>query len=233
MEYLKWNEKKISDFSHDSLAAFYSSGFVFTRIDRGVMHQTRSARIDLKQFELSSENRRIMKKTDGLELTSRTLPIPEAEYDWNIAKLGKDFYETKFGPGIFSAQKIKEILTSADSSNFNKLLVYSFNKKIIGYAICFEAAGKESGFMHYSYPFYDLTVTDANGAPMKDLGLGMMLRAIIDSQSRGLRYIYIGSLQRPADSYKLQFSGLEWFDKTTWNKDAEQAKAILTETHER
>jgi hypothetical protein len=53
------------------------------------MYQTRSLRIDLSKFELSSENKRILKKNNSLLLTTYSLPYPD--YYWQIGKLGKEF----------------------------------------------------------------------------------------------------------------------------------------------
>ncbi len=221
MAYLHWDERTITDHSDTAITAMYDRGYVFTRLGKGVMQQTRLCRIDLSKFELSSENRRVLKKTEGLELIAASLPLRE-EYNWSLGKLAKDFYDTKFEPGIMSAQKVKEILTDAAASNFNALLTYSHSERPIGYAICF----KSPTILHYSYPFYDL-----NTAP-KDMGLGMMIRAVEYAKQQGLKYIYLGSLQRPVDTYKLQFSGLEWFDggpdsTGKWQTDLEAVKALL------
>ncbi len=215
MNYLHWEEKTIGDFSESNISQMYNEGYLFTRINKGVLHQTRSARINLADFELSSENRRILKKVEGLNMT--VLDLPLKDYDWSIGKLGKDFYESRFGPGIMSAQKIKELLTDGTKSNFNKLLVYSQNDKNIGYTIVYE----NENVIHYSYPFYDI-----DNAP-KDIGLGMMTLAIQAAKEQGKKYIYLGSLQRPNDTYKLQFESLEWFDNKVWHKDLEKVKEIL------
>jgi arginyl-tRNA--protein-N-Asp/Glu arginylyltransferase len=211
MNYLHWDEKIITDFSPAATSEMYERGYVFTRIGKGLMQQTRSVRIDLAKFELSSENRRILKKTDGLELAAVQLPL--REYDYSLGKLAKDFYDTKFEPGIMSVQKVKEMLTDERKSNFNVLLNYSN----IGYAISYMS----KSLLHYSYPFYDL-----NESP-KDMGMGMMVRAIQYAKDQGLKYIYLGSLQRPTDTYKLQFEGLEWFDGKAWQTDLEAVKKVL------
>jgi arginyl-tRNA--protein-N-Asp/Glu arginylyltransferase len=219
MEYLHWDKKIISDISSEQVHTLYEKGYVFTRIEKGVMHQTRSVRIDLRKFELSSENRRILKKVEHIDMVEASLPYEN--YTWSLAKMAKDFYDTKFGVGIMSANKIKEILTTPEKSNFNTLLVYGG----MGYAICFTSGGATS-FIHYSYPFYDLNQAS------KDMGMGMMLKAILRAKERGLAYIYLGSLQRPGDAYKLQFAGLEWFDggpdgSGTWQSNIDTIKNIL------
>ena len=171
------------------------------------MHQTRSVRINLSKFELSSENRRILKKVEAIGLEPMTLPF--ADYSWEIGKLAKDFYEKRNAD--FSANKIKELMTVG--INFTTLLKYAD----MGYAICY--MNKE--ILHYSYPFYDESKIS------KDMGLGMMLKAILWAKEKGLKYIYLGSLQRPGDVYKLQFAGLEWFDEKKWSQDLEEVKKLL------
>lgn len=220
MEYLHWKEETITDFSVENISRLYNEGFVFTRIGKGVMHQTRSVRIDLAKFDLSSENRRILKKVEEIEFQNDE-PLPVETYKWQVAKMGKDFYDTKFGPGIMSVQKIKEMLTDYKSSNFTFLYIYSTGDHetlaILGYVIVYQ----DSKILHYSYPFYDLEKSP------KDMGMGMMLKAIVAAKKEGTKYVYLGSLQRPGDVYKLQFAGLEWFDGKEWRTDMEEVKEIL------
>jgi arginyl-tRNA--protein-N-Asp/Glu arginylyltransferase len=213
--YLSWNEKIISDFSDQNISNLYNKGYVFTRKEKGHVYQTRSLRINLEQFKPNSENRRILKKTEGLSLIS--LPLPYSDYHWAIGKLGKDFYTTKFGDGTFSANKIKELLTDPLKSNFNAILIYKIDKEKLGYCIILET----NELLHYCYPFYELNSSVSN------LGLGMMLKAILYAQEQGKKYIYLGSAQRPTDTYKLQFEGLEWFDGKEWKTDLEELKKLL------
>lgn len=206
MEYLNWDQKKID--KKDSPTGQYDRGYVFTRLEKGLMHQTRSVRINISKFNLTSENRRILRK--GEDIVMKELTIPYSDYDWSIGKLAKDFYDKK-ASGVFSVNKIKEIITT--DHNFNILINFSD----IGYAICF----KNNEIIHYCYPFYDL-----NKSP-KDMGLIMMTKTIEYAKDSGLKYVYLGSLQRPGDIYKLQFEGIEWFDGKEWSNDIQKAKDIL------
>jgi len=215
MKYLSWKEEKITDFSPENISAMYNRGFVFTRLGKGVMQQTRSVRVNLGKFSLTSENRRILKKAN---LGLIPIELPLKDYDFSIGKSAKDFYETKFGHGVMSVQKIKEMLTNRTKSNFNAVLRYSDmnSGSIIGHTICY----MNQDILHYSYPFYDLKAS-------KDTGLGMMTTAVNFAKDQGLKYIYLGSLQRPTDTYKLQFEGIEWFDGKEWKTDMEEVKKIL------
>ena len=159
MNYLHWNETTITDFSDQNISDMYNRGYVFTRLGRGMMQQTRSVRIDLSKYSPTSENRRILKKTDGITLDTASLPI--TNYDFKIGKIAKDFYETKFGPGIMSAQKIKEMLTQGEKSNFNILIEYTIPHPLDPKPSpkAFTIAYKNASLLHYSYPFYDRNTT--------------------------------------------------------------------------
>lgn len=214
MTYLNWDTKVITDFSQDAVENLYDEGYVFTRVDKGVMNKTRSFRINLQAYTSSSENRRIARKVENLKLSVESIPF--AGYSWEIGKLAKDFYE-KFGDNVFTANKIKEILTDATKTNFNKLLVFTdtTTNKPVGYVISYES----KNIFHYSYPFY---VEEASR------GLGMMTTAVEWAKAQGKEFIYLGSLQRPSDTYKLQFLGGEWFDGKVWQFDTKPLKEILS-----
>lgn len=213
--YLKWNQITTKDFSDRNINDLYNQGFLFGRIDKGVMDQTRSLRVDLSNFELSSENRRVLRKTEEVKLKIAALPY--SEYHWSIGKLAKDFYDTKFGERTFTANKLKELLTNEEKSNFNNLIIYSDKGGVVGYCV----AKITDQILHYCYPFYDLE------SDIPNLGLGMMLKAIAWAKENGKKYIYLGSAQRPADTYKLQFVGIEWFDGKSWKKDEEDLKIAI------
>jgi arginyl-tRNA--protein-N-Asp/Glu arginylyltransferase len=242
--YLHWDQQTITDFSPEHMTAMYNHGYVCTRPEEGLMQQTRSVRVDLSKFELSSENRRILKKTEAVHMMHHALPY--TQYSWEIGKMGKEFYETKFGDGTFSANKVKELLTS-ERRDFNTLLIYSSpyegesegvtknhvqhdeanpsephrigeEHAALGYAICVETPE----LLHYSYPFYDL-----ESAP-KDIGMGMMVRAVQYAKETGKKYCYLGSAQRPGDTYKFQFTGMEWYDGNVWQTEVDTLKQLLT-----
>jgi arginyl-tRNA--protein-N-Asp/Glu arginylyltransferase len=217
--YLCWDKKIIHDISDSTITSLYENGYLFTRQEKGSMDQTRSVRINIAAYTSSSENRRIMRKTEQLEFS--TIPLPDPTYHWSMGKLAKDFYDKKFGDGVFSANKAKELMSDETKSNFNMAFVFRHGVDIFGYALCYE----QKDMLHYSYPFYDLAVAEEH----KNIGMGMMIRAVRYAEQKGKKYIYLGSAQRPTDTYKFQFSGMEWFDGTSWNTDFDKLKQLLRE----
>lgn len=224
MSYTIFSTHTLEDYNNaDLVTEYYSRGFLFGRKFAGFIYETRSLRIDLKKFSLSSENRRVLRKFD-VELKALELPIQEIVYDWRIHAMGKSFYKQKFEDVDFSANKIKELITRP--GNFNQLFVFSDpalgsenEGRNIGYAICYQ----NSQMLHYAFPFYDLAHNTSN------LGMYMMLQSIIWAQMHGKEYVYLGGVTRPADRYKLQFAGLQWWDheKSLWNSDLELVKSYL------
>lgn len=243
--YKSYDQTIIEDISEAKVESMYSKGYVFTRLAKGVMEQIRSMRIKLSGFEFNSENRRILRKTEILNIKTINLPIPLENYDYHIHKIGKDFYKARNnGEDVFSASKIRELVVDESKSNFNVLLKFTHieTKEIIGYAICHET----ENILHYAYPFYNLSID------YKNLGMGMILSAIsyklkatlnVQSADRPIKsnlkynpqtsnleyksYFYLGSLHDEKSKYKLQFNNIEWWDGDYWSKDVEKVKKLL------
>jgi hypothetical protein len=198
----------------DDIASLYENGFLPSRIREDLYYLARGLRINLQEFVLSSENRRILRKTDYLSMYTST--AADFNYDYRIAKLGKDFFDSKFGKGTMSAYKIKWLFTSGAYSH---VFVYQDKAKenTIGYCVGMML----SGILHYAYPFYDTSYTDQN------MGMGMMLRAIITAQQQGLKYAYLGTVYTEASLYKTQFKGCEYFTGFGWNSDVDELKQLI------
>ena len=182
MSYLTWNEQTIADFSDNRVNEMFDRGFVFTREGHGAMYQTRSVRVDLNKFVLTSENKRVLRKVENLDLN--IVPLPHQNYDWRIHKLGVDFYTKKFGEKIFSANKIKELVTEK-TSNYNRLFEYATGDETVGYCIVYE----NSDLIHYAYPFYNLDTQ------INNLGMGMMTKAVVWAKEHG-KNMYISAVRK-------------------------------------
>lgn len=216
--YYKTDQITLTNLSQESIEEKYSQGYVFTRLGKGIMNQTRSLRINLNDFELTSENRRVLKHNENLEITEASIPMTVEEYDWEISKLAKEFYETKFGSKTFTTNKARELLTNPFKSNYNALFRFKVDEEEVGYVIIF----KTNRILHYAYPFYKVDKINSN------LGMGMMLKAIMYSKSQNFEYFYIGSVTKPEDKYKLQFKGLEWSNGRVWSNNIEELKVIIS-----
>lgn len=217
MQYFQTDNKTLKNASESDINQLYNEGFVFTRVEKGHFYQTKSLRINLEQFEESSENRRILNKNENLNLEVKQLPLEN--YSWEIHSMGKDFYTKRFGDGTMSASKIKEMFQDINQSNMNCVFIFSLEDKTVGY--CLAYTNKE--IIHYAYPFYNLEIPKE-----QSLGLAMMTKAILWSKNNDKRYIYLGSVTDKKAHYKLQFKGLEWWDNenNNWNNDLSRLKEL-------
>jgi arginyl-tRNA--protein-N-Asp/Glu arginylyltransferase len=220
--YLKLKEITIDNFSEENINKLYNEGFVFTRIGKGVMHQTRAIRVVLDEFSPKSKNKRVLRQTEDLKINIQKLPLEK--YDWRIHKMAKEFYVKQGGEGTFSASKIRSIFTNPENNNFTHTVIASVtnHSEAVGYCICYI----NSEIIHYSYPFYDINYAHQN---MKSIGFGMKLRSILWAKEQGLKYFYMGSLVSNQSKYKLQIPDVEWWDelKGEWSRDLEEAKKRL------
>ena len=149
--YQFWQKINIDDSSGGFVENKYDQGFVFVR-PKNEMHQVRSLRVNLENFTPSSENRRILRKTEDFQIRIETLPLEN--YNWIIHKTGAEFYKQRFGDNIFSANKVKELITQPQNSNFNSIIICRDQKtnQDIGWCISHQT----KNIFHYTYPFYNL-----------------------------------------------------------------------------
>lgn len=218
--YLIYNEQTLSSTDDDhKIAEYYDNGWIFGRKHHGYMYQTRSVRVHTgsPEFSLNSENRRILRKSQQLELTFDQVPFPD--YSWEIHKLGVGFYTNKFGAGTMSARKIKQMFLDTEANNFNGVLSYSIGSDTIGYCIVY----RDDSIMHYCYPFYDLNIENI------PVGIAMMTMALDWAHHQGTKHVYLGTAASPAARYKLQFKQMQWWnqDLSQWSSDIKQLKEII------
>jgi arginyl-tRNA--protein-N-Asp/Glu arginylyltransferase len=202
--YKSWQKTNLDNLDYEAIEEKYAQGFVLTRIFKE-MDQVKSLRVVLEKFAPSSENRRILRKGEEIEMRAINLPMPLESYDWKIHAAGAQFYNEKFGPGTFSANKIKELITGG-KSNFNCLLIFSDKKtnQDIGWSICFLS----KNILHYAYPFYNLSYNN--------LGIIMMTKTMEWASGQKIKFCYLGSIWNEKAKYKLQFSPEEFFDSKGW-----------------
>lgn len=207
MVYKAWQKINLKNPDIKIIVENYNNGFVLTRI-KNEMHQIKSLRLDLKNFSLSSENRRILRKNEDFQIKVLDLPLDMEKYDWHIHAVGSEFYRTRFGAHIFSANKIKELITDPLRSNFNRLVILQDKKNnhSIGWCIGFEAMD----LFHYCYPFYELEYFQ------QGIGMTMLLKAALWARDKNISQFYLGSIWNQKAKYKLQLQPTFFFDGQLW-----------------
>ncbi len=203
----------------DKTSDIYEKGFLPTRINKDLFYLARSIRIDLSNFEMNSENRRILRKTDYLKY--KVVPLAQYEYNIEIGKMAKEFSKQRFNDVILTPSSVRKLFTQ--SSMTHVIEYYSTDRSTpVGYCLSLYS----DGIFHYSYPFYDLKYFS------KNLGMGMILKAISFAIENKLDHFYLGTCYTESSLYKLQFNNIEYFNGFSWSKDLDQLKYLVKNPQE-
>jgi len=104
----------------DEVEKIYENGFLPIRSLASVYYLCRSVRVELSLFEPSSENRRILKKTEGI--SASLVPLSQFNYSVEVQKLCHDYAEKRLGKDVFPVPAIKSIFSG---KIYNQVLVYN------------------------------------------------------------------------------------------------------------
>jgi len=202
----------------DSWDEIYNAGFLPMRNIPGVFYLSRNVRVNLANFELSSENRRILNKSESFE--SRLVPLNEFDYNPKVQKLCKDYANERLG-GIFTSASIKSIFSGKVYSHvfvFNK----KENKQEAGYAV----VNVTNKIVHYAHSFYDISFLPEN------LGARMMLEAVVWAKENSRNYVCLGTCYEKSSLYKTEYKGVEFFNGFGWSNNLDELKYLIKRENE-
>jgi len=208
--YQIWLLKEESDLADP----IYNAGFLPTRHLPNVYYLSRSLRVNLNEFELSSENRRILGKTQEFE--SSLVSLSDFDYSPAVQKMCKDYVSKKIGEGVLGTQSIKGIFTNGI---YNSVFVFkNREKQPVGYAV----VNIYDPLLQYGYAFYDQTFIGQN------LGARMMLEAIMWAKQNNKQFVYLGTGYQTSSLYKTEFRGVEFFNGFCWSKNLTELKKLIS-----
>lgn len=199
---------------------FFNAGFMPGSPQMDRFYLCRQIRVDLENFELSSENRRILRKGEGINLEL----VPRAQFDYTPAR--REFFKTyadaRFGKDIMTYERLDALFSNPVISH---VLVFTDAKTgaEIGAAILYV---EDAALAFYYYAFYDLNYFN------RSLGLFMMTSAAEFFAGRGTKYLYLGTCYSERALYKTQFNSGEFFTGFRWSKDWEELKFLLRRDQE-
>ena len=193
----------------------FNAGFLPSSRELDRFYLCRQIRVRLKGFALSSENRRIMRKGEGIAV--KLVPRGEFDYTPKRREFFKSYADVKFGKDIMTYERL-DLLFGAPI--ITHLLVFTDTKTgaELGVATLYVP---DDSLMYYYYAFYDLT--HAN----RSLGMYMMTSAVELFASRGCWNVYLGTCYSDKALYKTQFSGVEFFNGFRWSTNLEELKYLL------
>jgi arginyl-tRNA--protein-N-Asp/Glu arginylyltransferase len=178
----------------------YQNGFLPQRNDKNLFYFQTSSRSNLEKFNLSSENRRILRKTENF--TFERIFLNDFNYDFKTQK--EITTCIKILNWDFPTSSIKNIFKN---HIFNYLYIWKDNQnKIVAYSVCYFS----DNISHIAYVFYNPDLAHGN------LPIRLVLQTIIDSQKLGLKYCYLGRFSQDIGYYKRNMPGFEYFKDNNW-----------------
>ena len=193
----------------------FNAGFLPSSRDLDRFYLCRQIRVNLAKFKSSSENRRILRKGEGI----RVELVPRAKFDYTPERrqFFKTYADIKFGKDVMSFERLDALFASPIISH---LLVFTDAKTgaEIGAATLY-VEGRELAY--YYYAFYDLNYYARN------LGMFMMTSAVALFAERGFAQLYLGTCYSQTALYKTQFAGAEFFNGFRWSADLDELKFII------
>lgn len=196
-------------------ADFFHHGFLPSSRELDRFYLCRHVRVNLAQYGTSSENRRILRKGEGITVTL----VPRAQFDYTPER--REFFKTyadiKFGQDIMSYERLDSLFSGRITSH---LLVFRDAKTSaeIGVATLYLEPERMA---YYYYAFYDLKYYRRN------LGMFMMTSAVEFFAARKYAHLYLGSCYNRNALYKTQFAGAEFFNGVRWSDDLAELKFLI------
>lgn len=196
-------------------ADIFNAGFLPSSRYLDRFYMCRQVRVNLPKFKPSSENRRIVRKGEGINV--ELVPREKFDYTPERRQFFKTYADIKFGNDIMTFERLDSLFSTPIISH---LLVFTDT-----------ATGREVGvatlylegraLVFYYYAFYDLNYYARN------LGMFMMTSAVELFAKRGVKHLYLGTCYSQTALYKTQFAGAEFFNGFHWSGNLDELKFII------
>jgi arginyl-tRNA--protein-N-Asp/Glu arginylyltransferase len=194
---------------------FFQAGFLPSSRNLDRFYLCRQVRVDLRRHIPSSENRRILRKGEGI--TAALVPRADFDYHPQRRKFYQAYTDAKFGEATMSEARLDSLFSGKITSH---LLVFTDTKTSaeIGTVTLYLEPNR---LAYYYYSFYDLNYSNRN------LGMFMMTWTVEFFKERGFDFLYLGSCYSRNALYKTQFAGAEFFNGVRWSDNLEELKYLI------
>ena len=196
-------------------ADLFNAGFLPAARGLNQFYLCRNVRVDLAKFKPSSENRRILRKGEGITMKL----VPRAEFDLTPAR--REFYKTyagaRYGKDVMPPERLELVFNSPVATH---LLVFTDAQTgaELGVVVLYLEASR---LAFYRYSFYDLNHFN------RSLGLFMMTSAAVFFAEDKFAHLYLGTCYSERALYKTQFAGAEFFNGCRWSENLAELKFLL------
>jgi arginyl-tRNA--protein-N-Asp/Glu arginylyltransferase len=201
--------------SGEAPADIFDAGFLPSSRNLDRFYLCRHVRVELARYKSSSENRRILRKGEGLDVKL----VPRAKFNYTPERrlFFKTYADIKFGKDVMSFERLDSLFESPIISHLLVFTDQQTGAEVGAVTLYLE----DKKLAYYYYAFYDLNYYRRN------LGMFMMTSAVGLFAERGFRHLYLGTCYSQNALYKTQFSGAEFFNGFRWSADLKELKYLL------
>lgn len=196
-------------------ADIFNAGFLPSARGLGQFCLCRNIRVALAGFKASSENRRILRKGEGIAMKL----VPRLEFDLTPARREayRNYADARYGKDVMPPARLDLVFNSPVATH---LLVFTDTQSgaDLGVVVLY-LEGKRLAF--YRYSFYDLNYFN------RSLGLFMMTSAAVFFAEQKFDHLYLGTCYSERALYKTQFAGAEFFNGFRWSQDMDELKYLV------
>jgi hypothetical protein len=193
-------------------ATALSLGFLPSGSDLSRFYLCRQVRVPLDGFRPSSENRRILRKGDGI--AASLLPIADFEATEGRVAMCLECAAARWSSPpdrdrierIFRAKTTTHVLSFRDSSGLECGLVTLY---------------LEGATAFYSNAFYELDHV------VENLGMFLMTESVRFLAQSGFHHLHLGTCYSTGALYKTGFAGVQFFDGRRWSDDLAALKHMI------
>lgn len=208
------------------LTEIYKKGFLpysgNIHLEYEVFYLARSLRVDLHRFSDSSENRRVHRKIEPLEIKMEILP---KELILNEDKEFITFCENYVAARIGEAMTPERLHYILGLTSGTHIFRFTRENRVVGYVL----AVVTDELVHYWFSFFDLELMRSHS-----LGKWMMWSVIRWAGTAGKESVYLGTAYGDKALYKVRdHKGLAFFDGTGWKEDMDLLKSWCKSDNER
>jgi arginyl-tRNA--protein-N-Asp/Glu arginylyltransferase len=206
--------------ANETPADIFDRGFLPSSYALDRFYLCRHIRVCLPEFSASSENRRILRKGEGIEARI----VSRAEFDFSERRRAfcKTYADAKFKPSGMSLERLDALLSSRIVTHVLMFTDCATNAEV-GYVMLYM---EEPRAAFYYYAFYDLAYYTRN------LGMFMMTSAVVKLAECGVQQLYLGTCYSQNALYKFQFTGAEFFNGFAWSRNGKELRYLVEREQE-
>jgi|GEM_PF-2515243 len=197
----------------DTLSKVYADGYLpESKVPRkeNLFYMARSARLPLRDFIPTSENRRIFNKFDGLYV-QKILSMEELRDGDVFQELFLRYFNERHGETVMTAERLSGIL-----ARDLPLRVSAYYQNDVLIASALEVV--QDSFAHFWFSCFDPSLAKTS------LGMWLMQDAARRAKNEEKEYLYIGTAYGKKAQYKMNLDCLEYWNGNLWESDIDSLK---------